>query len=293
MRRRPDDIEEGYAVPESAFVGARRGEAGQNTHGVQPMFASGGMAYWLSDEGAGYFPQADGVQLVTSLYIPKGKQGFLKEIRVAPYCPAPLSDPWLTSGMVNASWRAWNRSDEGPDGQQPAMGTLWESPMGWEAAWDHNSSFPPEWRWSLRFFQGNVTTLRGQGFLNIPAFSIDDQDSWYLVPSIPVPAAVYAAGLPGSSIGPSWDAQRLQILPRDKVSFHIPVPQDTTVLLFTQWLQDYVWPHGEQGASPAITSQTWSDKLHPIGPSIGSLLGYTQALGSRAARANLENGWGG
>jgi hypothetical protein len=295
MRRKPDDVEEGYAVPESAFVGARRGEASRIVHGVQPMFASGGMSYWFSDAGgAGYFPQAAGTQLVTSLYVPKGRQGFLKEIRIAPYCPAPLCDPWTTSGMTGASWRAWNRETDGPEGEQFAMGALWETPMGWEAAFDNISSILPKWRWILRFFQGNVTILRGQGFLNIPPFDVGDPESWYLVPSIPVPSAAYAAGLPGSSVGPSWDEQRMQILPRDKISFHVPVPQDTTVLLFAQWTQDYVMAAGQmQPPTPGNPEvQVWG-KTFPIGPSIGSLLGYTQASGSSGARDNLENGWGG
>jgi hypothetical protein len=301
MRRKSGGDDESYQVPEQTLQPARqRAAASKAGLGViQPIYASGGMSYWLSDAGTDYFPQPDGVQLVTHLYIPKGRHGFLKEIRIAPYCPAPLCDPWLTTGANQPSWRAWNRQDEGNSTEagsgfhQPAMGTLWSTPMGWETAWDTASVILPSWNWTIRFFQGNLDVLRGQGFMNIPPFNIADPTSWYLVPSIPVPARAYPAGLPGSSVGPSWDAQRMQILTGDKVNFHVPVPQDTTVLLFARWSQDAVWARGEMGTSPMITNLNWSERLRPIGPSVGSLLGYTQPMGTAAATENLETGWGG
>jgi hypothetical protein len=85
----------------------------------------------------------------------------------------------------------------------------------------------------------------------------------------------------------------MQILPGDKVNFHVPVPQDTTCLLFAQWSQDMVWPRGQSGTAFGVGSLDYSERLHPIGPSIGSLLGYTQPISSSAAKANLEHGWGG
>jgi hypothetical protein len=299
MRRRPDDEEAEFEAPlEALYAGARRKSTAQSVHGVQPFFASGGMSYWITFEQDQFFPNRDGVQLVAFSYVPDGRQGFVKELRIAPYCPSPLCDPWSTSGTAGygASWRQWQRSDPNELGDLPFMGDLWRAPMGWEAAFDDFSDPLPTWTWALRFLQGDLRKLRGQGQLNIPPFATGNPQSWFLVPSIPVPSSAYPAGLPGQSAGPQWDQQRMQILPTDKVSMHVPVPPNTTVMLFAQWSQSDVQPLGGDAAGvlPYVpSSQFFEGRVPPIGPSVGSLLGYTQALSAKAARDNLEHGWGG
>lgn len=300
MRRRPDTEGLDYYATLQSFAGAKRRSAAQSVHGVQPFYVSGGLTYWLTVAADDFYPNQNGVQLVTYFYVPKGQRGFIKEIRVAPYCPSPLCDPWATSGAAStqylASWRMWGREDSGEESPLPFMGDLWRTPMGWEAAFDDDTTVAPRWTWTLKFQQGNIQRLRGQGFLNIPPFSTANPASWFLVPDIPVPAAAYPAGLPGYSAGPQWDSQRMQVLPTDKVSLHVPVPEDTTVLLFTQWRQSDVLPLAGDitGRYPYVPDQEdIAPRIPPIGPSVGSLLGYTQALTAESTLRNLERGWGG
>lgn len=298
MHRRPDETDLAYETTPNAFVGARRRSADQSAHAIEPFFSAGGQPYWITDASESFFPDQHGVQLLATVYVPKGRMGFLKELRVAPYCPSPLCDPWTSSGVSNylASWRWWNRSDPGNEGPLPQMGDLWRMPMGWEAAWDSQSAQLPLWTWSLRFLQGDVSKLRNQGQLNIPPFSTAIPASWYLAPNVPVPATAYPAGLPGAAVGPQWDSQRLQILPTDKTQVHVPIPQDTTLCLFAQWSQDSVAPYGFNHNGPvayAAANIEGEGRVPPIGPSMGSLLGYMQALNADATKENLELGWGG
>lgn len=297
MRRKPTSVDEDYAVPKGAFVNATRKQANQVASAVQPFLVSGGMSYWITSTLAPFDPAVAGVQLLCTMYVPRGRMGFIKQMRVAPLCPSVLCDPWSSSGAAGAaaSWRDYQRIDAISDIPLPQMGDVWRIPFGWEAAWDDDSVSLPSWTWSLRYVQGDYNTLRSQG-KNIPPFSTAVSASWYLVPNIPVPASAYPQGLPGNAAGPQWDAQRLQILPKDELTYHIPIPQDTTVLLFAQWSQSDVRPYAQDvNGGIALTSalQYNNGRVYPIGPSMGSLLGYTQSVTSKAAVKNLEEGWGG
>lgn len=296
MRRNPKSAEENYLVPRKP-EGTKRRKASEVASAIEPFMASGGQPYWLTT--VGFNPMAAGVQLLCTLYVPAGRVGFLKQLRVAPYCPAPLCDPWTSSGAAadTGSWRSWNHSQV--DGETtfgvPAMGDLWRMPLGWEAAFDDNVDNLPTWTWSLRYVQGDYHRLRSQG-KNIPPFSFSDSSSWYLQPNIPVPSSAYPQGLPGNAVGLQFDAQRVQVLPGDQLDFHLPIPQDSTVLLFAQWTQERVTPMGRDingEISLTTRDQYISGEFYPIGPSFGQMLGYTQPITSHAAIRNLEHGWGG
>lgn len=264
---------------------------------IRPFLVSGGQSYFLFDSGPPTFnPITEGVQLICSLYVPAGSVGFVKQIRVGPYMPSVLSDPWLTSGIANnqASWRYQNRLDTAGDFISPQPGDLWRTPFGWESVFTDETEVRPTWRWSLRAQQGDVANLRNQG-QNIPAFDISDPQSWYLVPDIAVPASAYPTGIPGNSVGANFNAQRVQCIPGDELETHLVIEQDTTLMLFAEWRQEFgEYATGYVGSEFVnYAGENARSFIVPILPSFGQLHGYMQALTSDNTKHNATNGWGG
>lgn len=275
---------------------------------IRPFLVSGGLPYFLGLESLfpGFNPVESGTQLLNHLYVPQGHMGFIKQLRVGPYKPSVLQDPWETSGIAanSASWRFIDRTEVliPADNRFPEAFGIWRTPMGWENYWNDDSSVRPAWRWSLRYFQGDIFKLRAQQS-NIPPFNPADPLSFYLVPEIPVPTAdAYPQGLPGDAPGPSFNAQRMQHVPESPLLTHLVVPPDTTILLFAQWEQDIIDPNlGETpittgyigGTGPIDYSGLNTRYQFPLFPSYGELHGYVQAISGRsnAALDNVELGW--
>lgn len=255
---------------------------------------------WLVSGGYTYFPlfgegfsgAPDGVQLICHQYVPKGFVGWLKQLRVAPFMPSVLANPWTSSGAAGgaASWALMGQ--DGPSGQNG----VWTTPFGWENYFDPNV-FPivqPQWRWALTLVQGDVAKLRANT-ANIPPFSLADPQSWVFLPNIPVPALAYPSGLPGAAPGKIIGAQRMQVLQGDELTAHVQVPENTSLCLWARWTQTFYNPvaadqNGQINYYPGFS-------VFPIGPSFGQMLGYMQALTSQqqpaASVVNARHGWGG
>lgn len=297
MRRQPD--REHYNVEATEQPPLRRTEekglANMRGDEIRPFLVSGGSSYYLVSNGPPAFnPLTHGVQLITSLYVPNGTVGFVKQLRVGPYMPAQLSDPWLTSGIAGnqASWRKQNRATGLGDFDVPQAGDIWRTPFGWENIFTDDTEQLPTWRWSLRAMQGDIVKLRNQG-QNIPPFNVLDPASWYLVPNIAVPGSAYSGGIPGDSVGADFSAQRMQCIPGDELETHIMIPQDTTLMLFAEWRQEFgAYGTGVVGASDEYVQYS-NDEFVPILPSYGQLHGYMQALTSENSARNATQGWGG
>jgi hypothetical protein len=228
------------------------------------------------------------VQLVRSLYVPFGKTGFLKQLRVAPFMPPVFVDPWETSGVNNTltTWRIFpGTSPTRPGGRNG----VWETPFGWESYFNSAdpASFPPQWTWQLRLLQGNIADIRRTR----PPFSVADPLSWYLVENIAVPLSAYPGGLPGAAPSGFWTPERMQVIQGDELTTHVIVPQNTTLCLFTSWLQGTVQPQaGADGEDPDIN---YGAPEYPLLPSFGQLHGYVQSADRDSSTENARYGWGG
>lgn len=291
MRRRP--LRDPLGTPPEGLKAGPQ-QATQIGDAIEPWLVSGGFVYHPL-YGEGFSTGPAGVQLVTYCYVPTGKIGFLKQLRVAPYLSSKYVDPFVSSGVANgaASWTAHDTFDY--PGRPGPINGVWETPMGWEGFFNGDvfpGTTPPQWTWSLRLVQGDVDKLRTNR-QNIPAFSLADPQSWYLLPSIPVPSIAYPVGIPGVAPGPRWADQRYQVTPKDPLTCHLQIPQNTTLCLFTRWTQTLTQPQGydENGVI------NYASEDFPIGPSCGQMLGYMQAMDSTANPAaaviNARHGWGG
>lgn len=259
--------------------------------GVVPFFESGGRANYL-EIGGTQFAAPNAVQLVTSVYVPPGRVGFVKQIRVAPRIPPVFADGWRGVAL-NFRWFP------GPDGARPAgqIG-VWETPMAWESYTVNPIEYAiglPEWWWSLTLVQGTLAAARGQR----APFDPLDFSTQYLIPELAVDAQAYGLGLaaapitlPGSSPGSPFSRQKMQILQGDQLSFHVVVPPDHTVCLFARWQQDK-FPALSVLASDPEAISAHGVPTFPLWPAFGSLLGYTQPTTTDAAIANTRFGWGG
>lgn len=274
---------------------------------IRPFLSSGGSLYFVGLEQftiGGFDPISRGTQLLSHVYVGVGQMGFVKQLRVGPYMPSILDDPWQTSGIGNftASWRYLERA-ELPGSTFPFASGAWRTPMGWENYWTDDSEVHPSWRWSVRLMQGDIFKLRAQ-MDNVPPFDPLNPLSFYLVPDIPVPTDdAYPQGLPGDAAGPTFSSQRMQHLPEAPLETHLVVQPDTTILLFAQWEQDIIDPSVDPGV---LTTGLWNGNIidyagnagptlqFPIMPSYGELHGYVQAISakSNAALDNVELGWG-
>lgn len=276
---------------------------------VEPWLVSGGSSFFVPDFQTIHFDvRAEGVQLVCYVYIPKGMVGFLKELRVAPFKPAVFSPTFIPISykndpdfLFNGNWIAFNPSAEESDEPTRPAG-VWETPFAWENyfnAYDREI-MPPSWRWYLKIIPGNIADLRAHktGF-PAPLPPIDSippgfYDSWYLVPDIAVPSEVYREGIPGHSPGAPFDGQRVQVIQGDKLSVHIPIPENSTLALFTRWKQKPVkGVVAGRDATADNRAEYTTGSYYPLLPSFGQLLGYNQSGHLLPAKKNSEYGWNG
>jgi hypothetical protein len=185
---------------------------------------------------------------------------------------------------------------------------IWDVPMGWES-YDvvspgaYLGGFVPNpwrgqlgWQWSLTVIDGPIPAYKTAA--NIPPFDPANPVSWYLVESIPVPALVYPNGFPGRPIGVP---QRVQVMPGDSLKTHAVIPSNSTVCLWARWYNVLVVNEGARAGVELIYATTalgdnqitYSNPVPVIGPSVGSLHGYTQPEASRGSNVNAVTGWGG
>lgn len=297
MRRRPT-IGPELPDPPRGVVANPREIPTQEADCIVPYLVCGGQTFYTL--GDGFDPREGAVQLLASVYVPRGQVGFVKEIRVAPFMPPALADPWTTTGANpltipnDANWRYFEGPVQGLGAlAAAAAGTngVWTTPFGWESYFNDGGT-PPRWRWNLRFLQGSIAEVKGGR--KIPEFDSANPASWFLAQDVPVPAAAYAGGLPGTAPGPQWNPQRMQVIQGDKLSTHVPVPPNTTVLLFASWTQAEFTPQAQTGLSGATTEADYALSVYPLLPSFGQLHGYTQGIGSNdATKENALHGWGG
>lgn len=251
---------------------------GTNASEIAPFLVSGGAVQFLVAEG--FDPRPAGVQLLCYVYVPIGTLGILKGIRVAPFVPPPFADPYQGG---NFQW--WGeRESTLADGEPIRPGSqngVWETPLAWEGFYDPAERLPViEWTWILKLIDGDIEDLRRTG-TNIPPFSPALPVSWFLVPNIPVPAAAYAAGIPGRSPGSVFGPQRVQVLQGDGLDLSIPVPENKTIALFARWKQHTVAAYGRDDAG---RKRITPSEFYPLLPSFGQLLGYMQPASRAAAR---------
>lgn len=276
---------------------------------IATFLASGGYTFWpAAAEGTPepFFPAGDGAQLVTSVYVPHGRVGFIKEIRIAPLKPSILQDVWNTTGL-----QLYTDAQFGTFESQREVETytgLWDVPLGWES-YDVASvgalsgGYIPDpwarqlaWQWQLTMVPGPLVDIRSAN--NIPPFTFLDPVSWYLVDSIPVPASVYRTGFPGRPAGPLYGPQRYQVCPGDSLKTHVIIPENTTACLWARWYnvvtEDGIGVELHYRRTDEATSSLYGvDRVPVIGPSVGSMHGYVQPLVSHGSNENAIGGWGG
>lgn len=274
--------------------------AGDEANTVVPFLQCGGATYFLAAE-AGFDPRPDGVQLLVAMHVPRGKVAFVKEIRVAPFIPPELSDPWNTQGaapdpptdfVVNL-WRFWT-SDPALTVRAAGTHGVWTTPFGWESYF-FGEDLPPSWTWHLRLLPGNWQEVARRVTGGAP-FSPAVPASWYLQPNVavPVPGGPYAsAGMPGQAPSGFWPNQRMQILQSDKLTTHVLVPEDTSLLLFARWTQAEFSPESFHAAGEGSNQGFYGENVYPLLPSFGQLHGYVQAADREASRENARHGWQG
>lgn len=261
--------------------------------GVEPFLVGGSFPVFIviDEEGFEFDPRPEGIQLLCSIFIPPGRVGFVKQIRVGPYIPPVLADPWATAGVAGfqGSWRAYDDFEE--DGPRPG-GTngYYTTPMGWRSYFDVTI---PEWHWHLRYQAGDVVTA-----LNFNGFNPSDQKTWAYLPEVPVPREAYTSrGLPGfppaRSMG--WGPNAIQCTPEAPLFTHALIPENTTLMLFATWKQDPILPRGQddQGVINYAGLDDPDNRVYPLLPSYGQLNGYMQSAASAAAQQNARDGWGG
>jgi len=285
---------------------------------VEPWMVSGGSSWFVPEFTSEFFDvRAAGVQMICSVYIPKGSVGFLKQIRVAPFRPAVFNPGFYTTigGTVEApnllygQWIGFNPQSAPSDFPTRPSG-VWETPFAWENYYNSydRESVPPAWRWYLRIIPGNIDELRSHK-TNLPdpasipftePLTPGYLDSWYLVPDVAVPDEVYKAGLPGSPIATPFDGQRVQVIQSDQLSAHLPIPENSTLCLFARWQQQPieavfagVLASNEGGIELEKRLNYTETKYYPLLPSFGSLLGYSQSSHLLPGKMNAEYGWHG
>ena len=235
-----------------------------------------------------YNSAPDGVQLITSVYVPQDNVGFVKGIRVAPHMPAYLAPNWQKTPGVQLV-----AGDEVNTNVVQAAGGWWSTPAGWQCFVDPNNeiAFPPYWRWHLTFVKGTLSENR-----KFPV-SILDPETFRFVEGPPVPRIAYPTGIPGDR--PGWDFGDQLVQRTDLTadgSLHITVPSNTTVCLWAEWRQAEYTVQIQRWNSLIAGLQQTFDGVSPIYvllPSFGTLAGYIQPRQSTPAKENAQLGWGG
>lgn len=295
---------------------------------IQPFLATGGEVFWIFREDLGtgvvYDPAPVGAQLVASVYVPDGRVGFLKELRIGPYKPSVLADtidvgiiegPFttLTSGPFtgdvvpsNIMWQTGLGAalSDVSNTQDIIYSKVWQTPFGWEAYLDPDSPFQAtpmaHWTWQLTIVQGSIDALRRSK--NIPVFNFVDPTSWYLADNFPVPMGptfnAYPAGIPGNPVGVQFQPQRMQSPPDSPLHLNLFVPSDSTLCLFARWEQKpttlrLIGTNKDLAGDVGFFGGVLRQNAYVLGPSFGSLLGYTQPVASQASIDNATHGWGG
>lgn len=307
MRRRPRSL--ALPIPTVASPGRDKSQASKVYYkdAVSPFLVSGGSSYFLPEFTNEYEDvRKQGIQLVTSVYIPKGAIGFLKQLRVAPFRPAVFTPgnyliPVQENSPLIANWQAFNPDAAPEDSDFPTRPAgVWEAPFQWENYFNSYNTevIPPSWRWYLRIIPGNIDDLRLNG-TNLPTKPIpftepppaDYLDSWFLIPDVAVPDRVYPGGIPGSSPGSPWDGQRVQVIQGDELTLHVPIPEHSTLCLFTRWRQSAI--PASFGRKGDVHTQYTEEAYYPLLPSFGQLLGYTQSSHQAPGNHNAQYGWNG
>lgn len=298
MRRKPNETApqvpgpKAYQAPGQEHAGNNPQSAGDT---IETFVASGGSTFFLRNQMIVpvFDPTLDGVQLITSFYVPRGRTGWIKQIRVAPYCPAPLANPWQ-------GWPA-NWQDFEPSGaaastlRATAQAGLYSTPIGWESYFDANSGQIPHWEWTITIIPESLAQARAAA--GAGPFLLADPTTWYLAENIAVPSSVYRSNLappaplqlPGRMPGGRFDPQRVQVNPGDPINWHLLIPEQNTALLWARWVQSPTSVRTRDINGGSIVAL---DVL-PLLPSFGQLVGYTQATDSPAALDNARHGWGG
>lgn len=300
MRRRPDPVpygpearpatlrERGFPHEDGLRPFERPTDQGD---AVRPFCVSGGVTRYLDVNGENWAvgePPSFGAQFVTSVYVPEGRVGFLKDIKIAPFLPYLFA---IDGG-------AWVRPEGGIyNGNQVIPGPVhgvWQTPFGWEGY--RYSGLAPSWRWHLRMLSGRVEDIRNAN--NVPPFSLADPLSWYLVPNIAVPHQAYPLGFPGTSPGQPWASQRMQRVGNwEEGEVHVPIPGDTTACLFAEW-RGIPPPVNVQaidagGEVPDVVTVEVLSNAFILNPSFGQLIGYTlpdtRTNGQEAARFGWQS----
>lgn len=252
---------------------------------LRAWLVSGGETDFFVSDDPPINPAHSGIQLVTSHYIPAGYMGVLKQLRVAPFMPAVLQDPWRAGDALN--WYSTATSDGNYLPRPNGMDGLWRAPFGWEAYRNGVAAPKPQWHWTLRLIQGDIRPQQR-------AFDPADPSTWYLTPDVAVPISAYPSGIPGVVAGPNWGYQRMQVLPEAPLHSHLIVGENTTIALFVQWRQDGLNPQSVSWTlADGNAYERYGDGTVPILPSFGQMHGYMQPLQSHAAEENAIVGWGG
>jgi hypothetical protein len=288
MRRRPE-VARPTAAPVHGLGPPSPRQPTQQGDIIEAFLVSGGQTFFLVS--GGFDPRPNGVQLVRALYVPKGRIGFVKQLRVAPFMPTVLVDPWETKGIDGAGVTSWRDITNGGPVAPGGKNGVWETPFGWESYFDPGNvqSVPPQWSWLLRLLPGNIDELRAK----LPPFSFADPTSWFLLENIAVPIAGYPEGLPGAAPTGYFRPERMQVLQGDALVSHVVVPPDTTILLFVRWTQQLYQPRAFVSGGEAPTSVNYGDPVYPLLPSFGQLHGYVQAADRDTSAENAYFGWGG
>lgn len=291
MRRQPDTTQ-----PEPTgspyLIGPDRAPPPQwQADAITPFLVSGGATFYIVQEIPPFDPQPDGAQLICFVYVPKGAIAFLKEIRVAPFMPPELADPWEGRGAVPVPplanpnlWRIFNGE---PAVRAAGTHGVWQTPFGWESYFAGGGT-PPSWTWSLRIMAGDLAQQR-----NPAPFNLGDATTWALQPNVAVPAAAYPGGLPGRQPSGFWASQRMQVLQGDKLSTHVMVPEHNTLCLFARWTQEAIAPESTAFAGEGTVIGEYGPPVFPLLPSFGQLHGYIQPAASAATMENARYGWEG
>jgi len=285
VKQKPFTRTPGFPAP-GAYQAPGQGKTNPQETGdaIKAFVASGGMTTFFFDAGPpGFNPQPEGVQLLCTQYVPRGFTGWIKQLRVAPYAPAALTNPWQ-------GWPG-NWQDFEPVGaavsvyRATAANGLYTTPLGWESYFSLGTEVLAEWNWWLTLLPGPLAKQRP----NAGPFSITDPASWYLLENVAVPASVYPQGVPGRAPGGRLEPQRVQVLPGDPIVWHLQIPEDSTACLWASWRQSTV----SVRTRSLMGSDLVAVDVPPLLPSYGQMVGYMQATSSPATLDNARHGWGG